>query len=169
MSPLSASIPHGDEGRLGPLGHLNNLGDFQSVHLAHAASVNAEVLGKTVHSASFNRSLASDDTVTQCFVEEHVVIVGSVRDEGIHFQKRTFVEKQTDAVPCRSSATRPNGFLALQSTAKTSGFPLGAKLFQRMVGVGLHGPCTPFQFLIQTLTLSAFLGVLHRGWTRAPP
>jgi hypothetical protein len=129
MSPLPSPIPHRDEGCFCSLGHFNNFGDFQSVHLAHAAAMDAEILGETVHSASFNRSLTCHDTVTKCLVKEHVVVVGSVGDEGINFQKRPLVEKQTNAVPRRAPSARSNGFLALEASSKASVFSLGAKLF----------------------------------------
>ena len=105
LSPLAAAVPHGDEGCFCAFGHLNNLGDFQGVHLTHAAAMNAEILGKTVHSAAFDGALASDNTVTQRLVEEHVVVVGSVGYEGVNLKEGTLVKKKADAVPrCTSSA-----------------------------------------------------------------
>ena len=105
LRPLATAVPHGDEGCFCSFGHLNNLRDFQGVHLAHAAAVDAEILGKTVHSAAFDGALACDNTVTQSLVEKHVVVVGSVGYEGVNLKEGTLVEKKADAVPrCASSA-----------------------------------------------------------------
>jgi hypothetical protein len=84
---LSTTVPHGNEWSLGSLSHLNNLGDFEGVHFAHAAAVNTEVLSKAVDATSLDGTLARDDAVTERFVEEHVVVIGSVGDEGVQFEE----------------------------------------------------------------------------------
>jgi hypothetical protein len=53
------------------------------MHLTHASTVNAKVLSEAVDPTSVNRSLARYNSISQCFVEKHVVIVGSVGDECI--------------------------------------------------------------------------------------
>ena len=163
MGALSATVPHGDERRFGPLGHFNNFGYLERMHLAHAATVNAEVLGKTVHATTFNGSMASDHAVAERLMEEHVVVVGSVGDEGVDFQERTFVQQQTKAVACGPSAAGSNRFLALETTAHASRFSLLAKFLKGVVGLALHGSCTSFRFFIQTLIRAVFRDVRRTG------
>ena len=75
------------------------------MHLAHAAAVDAEILSKTVDSSPLDGALASDNAVAQRLVEEHVVVVGSMGDEGVNLEEGTLVKEKADAVPrCASSA-----------------------------------------------------------------
>ena len=108
------------------------------MHFAHASAVNAEILGKAVHSAPLDGALSSDNTVAEGLVEEHVVVVGSVRDEGVNLQKRPFVEQQSNPVPCSPTTAGANGFLALETAAKPRGFSLRSEVFERLVDLVVH-------------------------------
>ncbi len=111
--------------------------------------------------------MPGDHTIAEGLVQEHVVVVGTVGDEGVHFEERTFVKKQANPVACRASAAGANGFLTLESSTEASRFALGSQLLKHMVRGAVHGISTPFRFLIQTLIPSAFLDVLHTGWPSA--
>ena len=87
LGSLTAAVPHGDERGFGTFGHLYDFGDFQRMHFTHASAVNAEILCKTVHTPSLDGPLTRHHTVAQRLVEEHVVVVGSMGDEGVNLEE----------------------------------------------------------------------------------
>ena len=87
LSTLASAVPHGDERGLGTFSHFDDLGDFQGVHFAHASTVDAEILSKAVDTAPLNGALPCNDAVAKRLMQEHVVVVGAVGDEGVNLQK----------------------------------------------------------------------------------
>ena len=169
MRSLTATVPHTNEWSFGAFGHFHHFGNFHGVHFTHAAAVDAEVLGEAVHSASFNGALASDDSVAEGWVHEHLMVNRSVGYEGVEFEERAFIEQRTDAVPCCSTSAHSNALLALESPAQASSLSLASQVFCAMVSVSLHGCPTPSRLLIEALNLAGFRGVPRKGcsaWLR---
>ena len=65
--------------------------------------MDAKILSETIHSSTFNGALAGDHAVAQGLVEEHVVVIGSVGDEGVNLEEGTFVQKEANTVSSGSS------------------------------------------------------------------
>jgi hypothetical protein len=87
VSALTSSVPQSDDWGFDSIRHLDHFGDFLGVHFTHAAAVNAEILSKTINAAAFNRSVSSDDTISDGVVQEHSIVGCSVGYEGIDFDE----------------------------------------------------------------------------------
>ena len=124
MCPLTATVPHGDEGGFGPLRHLHHFGNFECVHFAHASTMNAEILCEAVHPSTLYGSLAGNNAVAERLVKKHVVVIGSMGHKRVHFEEGAFVEQQRKAIACCATTARPDGFLPLEASTHASCFSL---------------------------------------------
>ena len=84
---LASSVPHGDDRRAAALGHLDDAGDLQRVHLAHAAAEDPEVLSEAVHRSSLQGSVSCDDPVAGMLVHVQVEVGVAMRDESLELDE----------------------------------------------------------------------------------
>ena len=134
----AAGIVHADDRSAGLESHVQNLADFQAVHLTEASTVDREILRKGVHLTAVDGAVAGDHAVAGNDVPVHAKVSAAVFHQSVHLLETAFVEQHFQALTRGHLST---GMLGLDAGLTAAHLDLrlpGAEVFQSLLS-GCHG------------------------------
>ena len=98
LDPCAAGIVEPDDRRAGAHGEIHDLADLLGVRLRERSAENREVLAEHEHQPPVDRSVASDDAVTEVALLVEPEVGCPVRDERVELDERLRVQQQIESL-----------------------------------------------------------------------